>query len=254
MLRSQLPRKSRHSFRSQSPLDLSRYISLLSPPHIIFKKKKKTPNPITGIWNIIKGWLDPVVASKVHFTKTIQELEHFVQRNHIIKDLGGDDPYTYKYVEPTPNENALLADEESNNKIRTKLLDERAAIVREYEKVTQEWIKNDTAGAGDDDDDNDEKTTTTLQQKQTTTTRRNELTQSLRTGYWHLDPYLRAKTLYDRLGIIRAGGRIRFYDDGSDADANAPEPLSSKTTTTTKTTKPDKQQHTVAGHRDHELD
>ena len=22
-----------------------------------------------GIWNVIKGWLDPVVADKIHFTK-----------------------------------------------------------------------------------------------------------------------------------------------------------------------------------------
>ena len=143
----------------------------------------------TGIWNIIKGWLDPVVASKVHFTKTVEELETFIERSHIIKELGGDDPWEYKYIEPKPGEN----DPMSNDGTRKRLLEERAAVVKDFESATQQWIREAQA-------DN------FLKQK------RNELAERLRSGYWVLDPFIRARSLYDRTGLINEGGKIRFYD------------------------------------------
>lgn len=129
-----------------------------------------------------------MVAAKIHFTKNIEELAEFVERSHIIKELGGDDPWTYQYVEPTPGENQLLSDSVT----KKRLLDERAAVVKDYETTTQQWI-------------NDPNSTDALQQ------RRSELAKQLRTGYWELDPYLRARTLYDRTGIIRQGGYIQYY-------------------------------------------
>ena len=137
---------------------------------------------------MIRGWLDPVVAGKIHFTKNVDELAEFVERSHIIKELGGDDPWTYEYVEPIAGENKLLSDSVT----RQRLLEERAAVVKDYEITTQQWI-------------HDSNSTDVLQQK------RSELTKRLRTGYWELDPYLRARTLYDRTGIIRMGGRIQYY-------------------------------------------
>ena len=144
---------------------------------------------ISGIWKIIRGWLDPVVASKVHFTKNVEELEQFIDKRHIIKELGGDDPWTYHYVEPNPGENKLLSDLTT----RQRLLDERAAIIEEFEKTIQQWIKNQTAQA-------------VLLQKKT------DLIERLRVGYWQLDPYLRAKTCYDRTGMLREGGEVHYYD------------------------------------------
>lgn len=138
-----------------------------------------------GIWNIIKGWLDPVVASKVHFTKNVEELAAFVERSHIIKELGGDDDWTYEYVEPKPEENEQMNDTAT----KQRLLDERAVTVREFEQVTQEWIKEPRAAEQ----------------------RRSELAERLRSGYWQLDPYIRARSLYDRTGTIQSGGRIQHY-------------------------------------------
>lgn len=34
------------------------------------------------------------------------------------------------------------------------------------------------------------------------------LTEELRKNYWLLDPYLRAKSWYDRTGVVSDGGRI----------------------------------------------
>ena len=129
-----------------------------------------------------------MVAGKVHFTKNVEELAEFVERSHIIKELGGDDPWTYQYVEPVAGENQLLSDAVT----RQRLLDARAAVVKDYETTTQQWIHGPNS-------------TDALQQK------RSELSKQLRTGYWELDPYLRARTLYDRTGIIREGGQIQYY-------------------------------------------
>lgn len=141
-----------------------------------------------GIWKIIRGWLDPVVASKVHFTNNVEELERFIPRNHILKELGGEDPWTYQYVEPVVDEDKRMLD----NDTRQKLLRERAEVVKDYESATQEWIRNSRFDHG-------------LQKT------RNDLAERLRTGYWQLDPYVRARTLYDRTGMIREEGEIQYY-------------------------------------------
>ena len=168
-----------------------------------------TPNLARpGIWKIIKGWLDPVVAGKVHFTNTVDELSKYVARERIPAELGGDDPYTYAYVEPTPGENAELADAAT----RDRLLEARAAIVREFEAATQAWV----AGPPDAAEVRE---------------RRREIAERLRKGYWELDPYVRARSLCDRIGVIGKGGRIEFYpekaeakSDGEVAKADGPAP------------------------------
>ncbi|KAI4119966.1 MAG: hypothetical protein LQ345_000225 [Seirophora villosa] len=155
----------------------------------------KSPWIFQSVWNIIKGWLDPVVASKVHFTKNLDELERFVEKSHIIKELGGDDPYEYQYVEFTAGENEKMSDEST----RQQLVEERARTVKEYEKITQEWIA-------------DSQNRATLQQ------RRNDLAERLRSGYWQLDPYVRARSLYDRVGLIQ-GGAIQHYAESETSNA-----------------------------------
>jgi hypothetical protein len=134
--------------------------------------------------------LDPVVASKVHFTNNVEEMEEFVPRSHILKDLGGDENWSYHYVEPAPNENETMKDTET----RDKLLAERQNIVKEYEKATVEWIDHSTPSEA-------------LETKAT----RHKLADVLKEDYWKLDPYIRARSLYDRIGMIQPGGKICFY-------------------------------------------
>lgn len=138
-----------------------------------------------------------MVAGKVHFTKNVEELEVFVERSHIPKELGGTDPWTYHYVEPISSENGIMSDEDS----RKQLLDERAILIREFEKTTQQWI-------------HDSGSREALQQK------RSELTERLRNGYWELDPFLRARSVYDRTGMIREGGNIQFYEPSNSLAAS----------------------------------
>ena len=139
------------------------------------------------------------MASKVHFTNNVEELEHFIPRDHIIKELGGEDPWTYQYVEPNVEENNRMLDDAT----RQRLVQERATVVKDYELATHEWIRSQHFSDG-------------VRQ------RRTELAEKLKTGYWQLDPYLRARTLYDRTGMIREGGTIQYYDTPNSGALPAP--------------------------------
>lgn len=132
------------------------------------------------------------------FTNNIDDLEQYIPRKHIAKELGGDDPWTYHYIEPQPDENEKMA----NEAVKQRLLAERAAVVEEFEVISKQWLKmpyNET----------------------TFTEKRNELVEKLRIGYWELDPYIRARTLYDRCGVIKPGGQID-YDGIKNDHSNAP--------------------------------
>ncbi|KAM3070127.1 phosphatidylinositol transfer protein csr1 [Clarireedia jacksonii] len=156
----------------------------------------RAPWVFQGIWKIIRGWLDPVVASKVHFTNNVDEMSEFVPRSHILKELGGDEDWSYTYVEPVPGENDTMKDVAT----RDKLLAEREKLVEEWEKATLEWIE----GKGD---------------SQGVKERRTQLAGKLREDYWRLDPYVRARTLFDRTGVIKQGGKIDFYPEQKEEEA-----------------------------------
>jgi hypothetical protein len=146
----------------------------------------KAPWVFQGIWKIIKGWLDPVVASKVHFTNNAEEMSAFVPKSQIMKELGGDEDWTFSYIEPKAGENDAMKDTAT----RDKLLEERKGIVQRFEKATLEWIEGNDA-------------------KELKSTR-HQIAHELRDDYWKVDPYIRARTLWDREGILSPGGELNF--------------------------------------------
>jgi hypothetical protein len=156
----------------------------------------KAPWVFNAIWSIIRGWLDPVVAGKVHFAKDIKELEKYVPRSQIPTELGGDEKWTYAYPEPVPGENDKMKDTAS----REALESERAETVRRYETVLNEWVHD---GEGK-----------SLEERRK---ERDEVAEELRKNYWKLDPYVRARTLYDRAGVLNEGGRLDFYGKEKEA-------------------------------------
>jgi hypothetical protein len=40
---------------------------------------------------------------------------------------------------------------------------------------------------------------------------RSQLAADLTRNYWKLDPYIRARTLYDRIGVLQPGGKFEHY-------------------------------------------
>ncbi|KAH8435034.1 CRAL-TRIO domain-containing protein [Aspergillus melleus] len=153
----------------------------------------KAPWLFSGIWKIIKGWLDPVVAAKINFTNNVSDLEKFIPRDRIMKELEGDEDWEYKYVEPQPGENKAMEDTTK----RDELLAERQKLAQEVQDATIAWI---SASQKKDDE-----------ALKTAKEHRNGLIERLRVQYWQLDPYIRSRSLYDRLNILQGDGKINFY-------------------------------------------
>ncbi|KAF2760869.1 CRAL/TRIO domain-containing protein [Pseudovirgaria hyperparasitica] len=150
-----------------------------------------------GVWKIIKGWMDPVVSSKVNFTSGVEGMSEFIPVDQIPKELGGDEDWEYKYVKPTANENEKLSDTATRDKIQA----ERKTISDKFEDATMRWIKGDEAAKAE----------------------RTQLALELKKNYWDLDPYIRARTFYDapRSCIINPGGIVDYYPSEKTAEAAA---------------------------------
>lgn len=133
-----------------------------------------------GFWAIIKGWLDPVVASKIHFTSNFQELEKFIAKEAIPRGLGGSDDYEYEYIEPKQGENDHMNDAAKTAALKA----ERLKIIDEFQKATLDWI-NTASTAADKGED-------IKKQRQDIATRLSDF-------YWKMDPYIRARSIYDRI-------------------------------------------------------
>jgi hypothetical protein len=145
----------------------------------------RAPWIFQGIWKIIRPLLDPVVASKVHFTNSPKDLSEFIESELILKELGGPNPYEYKYEEPAADENDKMKDEEA----KKPLLEERKRLAERYEQAVKEW-----ALAGKETDDK------WLEFRKT----RDEVATELKANYWKLDPYIRARSVYDRNGEMKS--------------------------------------------------
>ncbi|KAF9886742.1 hypothetical protein FE257_011119 [Aspergillus nanangensis] len=151
------------------------------------------PKIFAGFWRVIKGWMDPELVKKVHFTKSVPDLEQFIAPDQIVSELGGPEDWEYEYTEPDPDENDRLNDYLARNAI----LAERQTIADEFLASTCHWIAatraNDPLGVSE------------------ATSYRDETVEQLRRNYWKLDPYVRARNYLDRTGVIQPGGRIDHY-------------------------------------------
>ena len=129
----------------------------------------------------------------------VAEMEEHIALDRIPKEMDGTEDWEYKYPEPVPGENDKMKDTTT----RDALLEARAALNREYEQATLDWLKEGPGEQG-----------TSIKQ------RRNEIAAKLKDSYWKLDPYVRARSMYDRIGVLKAGGAIDFYPAKESAQTN----------------------------------
>ena len=146
----------------------------------------KAPWVFQGIWKIIRGWLDPVVSAKVHFTNNIPELEEFVDKSSIVSEMGGDNPYEYEFIPPKEGENKLFEDTATRDQIEAS----RTEMISKFEELTGEWMTSSSSESAG------------------FLSQRNDLAAQMKENYWQLDPYIRARNFYDRIGVIQPGGKI----------------------------------------------
>ena len=133
------------------------------------------PWVFSGVWAVIKGWLDPVVRSKVSFVNGPKELEKHMNKDEMMTELGGDEQWSWQYIEPVEGENKLMQDTEAKKKLQK----DREEVYTQFEDRTKEWVKGEDVAA-----------------------KRLDLARQLKINYCQLDPYIRARSIYDRLGMI----------------------------------------------------
>ncbi|KAG9198730.1 hypothetical protein G6514_009680 [Epicoccum nigrum] len=143
-----------------------------------------------GIWNVIKHWLDPIIASKVHFTSGKKAMLEFIPRDKLQKCYGGDDGWEYRYVEPIPTENEQLNDVEK----KVELQEHRDALIEKFNNLTMEWVSLEPEASV----------------AKAKNAQRYEVAHELEQKYWQLDPHVRSTTYYDRVGVLTRDGAVDF--------------------------------------------
>ncbi|EPX71426.1 sec14 cytosolic factor family protein [Schizosaccharomyces octosporus yFS286] len=143
----------------------------------------KSPWIFRSIWNIIKGWIKPEIREKIVFTQNSKDLENYIDRSVIPASLGGDSQHTYQYVEPKENENELVNEHSYEKKAA---LDRYYAYYNEWEQQSLHWAQTRN------DDAVNEKLRINCDIAGTNFSKE----------YWRVDKYLRARTVYDRLGLL----------------------------------------------------
>ncbi|KAL5337387.1 CRAL-TRIO domain-containing protein [Aspergillus crustosus] len=151
------------------------------------------PRVFGGVWKIIKPWMDPRIVERVKFTRTVEDLEQYIDRDQIPAELGGDEEWEYDYIEPDPKENQAMDDYAA----RDALLAERQSLGEDFLAATSRWVSAARVGSQADIDE--------------AVGHREYIMEQIRTNYWELDPYVRARNNLDRTGVIQEGGHIDMY-------------------------------------------
>ena len=123
-----------------------------------------------------------MVVSKIHFTKSVEEVETYVPRSSIPKSMGGDDDYEYEYIPPVEGENEKMKDATT----RDSLLAVRLQHAQDFQDATIDFL----TATGDE--------AKALREK------RHAIAEKLSENYWLMDPYVRARAMVDRQGFVQS--------------------------------------------------
>ncbi|KAJ4146008.1 hypothetical protein LMH87_004838 [Akanthomyces muscarius] len=172
----------------------------------------KAPFGTKALWGLIRHWVNANIANKVKFTKSRKDLFKYIDPSQVLKEHGGLDDYKYEYEEPIMDENFKM----QNTITRNYLLLERQMLVEQFEDVTKEWVMN---AQGTD-------------RAAEVSGRRNQICAELTANFWELDPYVRARSLYDRRGCLSGSGNLQYHPPKSerrhrDSTATRPRSMSS---------------------------
>lgn len=152
----------------------------------------KAPWVFQGVWKIVAPMLDPVVRAKVHMTKGTEDLCVHIPPTHLASSLGGQNTWQWEYPPIVPGENRAMQDTAT----RDKLQGERDALAARFEDVSRRWM---VASADDAE----------------TAGQRDLLAKELRAQYLALDPYVRGRGAYHRIGNIVGNGLVSFRYPGA---------------------------------------
>ncbi|PWN53091.1 hypothetical protein IE53DRAFT_384440 [Violaceomyces palustris] len=147
-----------------------------------------------GIWKLLGPMLDPVVRSKVKFTKKPSDMD-LVPPERLAKIMGGENQTEFEFVEPKEGENDLVKDQEGRKRTWGKYM----SLAKEYENVTKQWC----ASGGKDADVN---------------AQRELLVKKLRLAQFECEPYFRGLTVYHRNGTLDGQGIVTWEYEQPNGD------------------------------------
>nr|CDI51422.1 conserved hypothetical protein [Melanopsichium pennsylvanicum 4] len=140
----------------------------------------------SGIWKLLGPMLDPVVRSKVKFTKKPEDLDS-VPKERLLSNMGGENTSEFEFIEPVEGENDQTKDEEGKKRTWNNYM----SLAKEYEQITRKWCE--TKG----------KNAKVVQQRLL-------LVKKLRVAQYEHEPYFRGKTIYHRAGTIDGQGVVTW--------------------------------------------
>ncbi|KAJ2163045.1 hypothetical protein GGF46_000231 [Coemansia sp. RSA 552] len=129
----------------------------------------------SGIWKVLRGWMDPIIAKRTAVVKDSKALATFIERSEMPSSLGGDLDDTFKYKPPSREENAKMFDEQGRKTAEGAY----AQSIQAFVKATTAWID----GSGATVHDAEERATATA---------------AFDTAATELDPYVRARFSQER--------------------------------------------------------
>ncbi|RKP25075.1 CRAL-TRIO domain-containing protein, partial [Syncephalis pseudoplumigaleata] len=157
-----------------------------------------------GVWQMITPWLDPVVASKFHCARKLTELQEFIAPENLPPRLSGTDDYEYYYPPPRAEDDVRLQDVEGREAHQATF----TAISDRFVEATRKWIdavrrssssNDDGSGSGSGSGGEDAEAIEAFKA-------RDPIAAEMSVAYFKLDPYIRARTFYHRLGVLGEDG------------------------------------------------
>lgn len=143
----------------------------------------KAPWVFQPIWNIIKNWLDPVVASKVIFTKANDDLQKYISADQLPKYLGGTNEIDMEhYCKPDAANDVKMQDHETAKLI----MDKRQQMITQFIEATVKWIEADTK-----------------EESQRFREEKLGISAQISHNYLELDPYVRSRSACDTNGVLK---------------------------------------------------
>lgn len=140
----------------------------------------------SGIWKLLGPMLDPVVRSKVKFTKKPEDLD-IVPKERLLTNMGGDNTSEFEFIEPVEGENDQTKDEEGKKRTWNNYM----SLAKEYEQITRKWCE-------------------TKGKDQKVVQQRELLVKKLRVAQYEHEPYFRGKTVYHRNGTLDGEGVVTW--------------------------------------------
>ncbi|KAJ3091255.1 hypothetical protein HK102_001157 [Quaeritorhiza haematococci] len=145
------------------------------------------PFIFNGCWQVIRPWIDPVVAAKIKFIKTA-ELQQYIPTKYIPRTLDPSGSQDYHYHPPTQSEQAKLAAYRSDSTARKAAQDEFQRAYLAFADKTIGWSRAQGGQVGE------------------AARQREEAVKYLRHAYTKLAPWVRSPTHYHRVGLVSEAG------------------------------------------------